>query len=82
MLKPSTLVGSELKPPVGPAKDWMWNGDTVVHSLMRLLGPDGERPKPWHALEGPEFSPSPPKRFLAARIGICGTARTHMAIEP
>ena len=42
MLKCTTLVGAQLKPPVGPAKDWMWNGDSVVHSLTRLLGPDGE----------------------------------------
>ncbi len=41
VLKPSTLVGTELKPPVGHAKDWMWNGDTVVHMLTRLLGPAG-----------------------------------------
>ena len=41
VLKPSTLVGTELKPPVGHAKDWMWNGDTVVHTLTRLLGPAG-----------------------------------------
>ncbi len=43
VLKPSTLVGTELKPPVGHAKDWMWNGDTVVHTLTRLLGPAGAR---------------------------------------
>ena len=41
VLRPSTLVGTELKPPVGHAKDWMWNGDTVVHTLTRLLGPAG-----------------------------------------
>ena len=41
VLKPTTLVGTELKPPVGHAKDWMWNGDTVVHTLTRLLGPAG-----------------------------------------
>ena len=41
VLRPTTLVGTELKPPVGHAKDWMWNGDTVVQTLTRLLGPAG-----------------------------------------
>ena len=41
VLKPTTLVGSELPPPVGPAKNWMWNGNTVHHGLTTMLGAEG-----------------------------------------
>ena len=50
MLKPSTLVGSELAPPVGQAKDWMWNGNTVVQFLTSMLGAEGCCPLALHSV--------------------------------
>lgn len=38
VLSPKTLVGTQLDPPVGLAKDWMWGQGTLRTALDQVLG--------------------------------------------
>lgn len=42
VLSPKTLVGSQLQPPVGLAKDWMWGQSNLRAALTQILGETGE----------------------------------------
>lgn len=41
VLNPKTLVGSQLTPPVGLAKDWMWGRGSLRAALTEALGEEG-----------------------------------------
>lgn len=41
VLNPKTLVGSQLTPPVGLAKDWMWGRGNLRAALTEALGEEG-----------------------------------------
>ena len=41
VLSPKTLVGSQLEPPVGLAKDWMWGQSNLRAALVQVLGKEG-----------------------------------------
>ena len=44
VLSPKTLVGSQLEPPVGLAKDWMWGQGNLRAALAQVLGDEGAPP--------------------------------------
>ena len=44
VLSPKTLVGSQLPPPVGLAKDWMWGQSNLQAALAQVVGDEGTLP--------------------------------------